>query len=484
MEKVKEIIPAEYAIQHSVFPINEGKNLIKIAVTDPPDSNLLREMEFLYEKKIIPVLWDEIKIKEAILQKYGIVDISDRDNFIFKEKYADVTQDHEPPGEDGSSTINWLNHLLSFAITRNASDIHIESYDHTTRVRLRIDGKMMEYNNPVNSRKQAIISRLKIVANMDIAEKRRPQDGRIQMTNSHRNVDIRVSTMPTDFGEKIVLRILDKSSLNLSLNALGFDPQVLSIFEKILNLSHGLILVTGPTGSGKTTTLYSALNFLNKVNVNIQTIEDPIEYSLTGINQTQVNPQIDLSFANLLRTVLRQDPDIIMVGEIRDSETARIAVQAALTGHLVLSTIHTNDAASTIIRLIEIGIEPFLVASALKLVLAQRLVRKICPNCRIEEHRTAGYFKEHQLPEELNKYTFYTGPGCRECQGIGYAGREAIVEYVAVNDEFAELISRAPQVYELRSLANSRGLSSLQEAGLRKCLAGITSLDEIIYHSL
>jgi type IV pilus assembly protein PilB len=300
------------------------------------------------------------------------------------------------------------------------------------------------------------------------------------MKSGDKTVDIRVSTLSTDFGEKVVLRILDRSSLKLSLDVLGFEKKVLADFKKVLKMPYGMVLATGPTGSGKTTTLYAALNFLNKADVNIITIEDPIEYNLPGINQTMVKPEIGLTFAGILRTVLRQDPNIIMVGEIRDSETAEIAVRSALTGHLVLSTLHTNDAISTIVRLIDMGVEPFLVANSLKMVIAQRLIRKICPKCRTEDKEALTQFQHYNLPAELKEITHYKGARCQYCNQTGFSGREAIIEHLIIDDEFARLILNNADISQLRAFAKSKNLMTLKEAGFQKIVEGKTTLSETI----
>jgi type IV pilus assembly protein PilB len=372
--------------------------------------------------------------------------------------------------------VHQVNTIIGHAVDLNASDIHIEIYENIFRVRYRIDGILMEAANLSPYQKDAIVSRIKIMANLDIAEKRRPQDGRVRFNKDGEDIDLRVSTLPTGYGEKIVLRILDKTALNLNLEHLGFDDDDIQIFRKNIHLPYGMILVTGPTGSGKTTTLYGALSELNSENVNITTIEDPVEYDLVGINQTQVNSDISLTFSEILRSILRQDPNIIMVGEIRDRETAEIATRAALTGHMVLSTLHTNDAPSAITRLIDLGVEPFLVSSCIRMVVAQRLVRKVCGNCSVEKAIDFTN-KDHVngLKKELTE-----GEGCEKCNGTGYKGRLALFEILEVNSHISELISEGAGQGSIKREAVDNGMKSLREAGLQKINLGQTTLQEVL----
>ena len=484
MEQIYRIITAQYALKNKIVPLQTEDGFIRIAALDDAAGDLLNELQFLLNKKVRFEKWTEEEIVQEIHRRYRIVnervEPEEDHSFEFLEKRPETLEEKAIPKIEDHSVIRLVNNLISDAIRKKASDIHIESFEENFRVRFRIDGKLIEAQKLPRIKKQAIISRIKIMADMDIAEKRRPQDGRIRMQNGKKAIDIRASTLPTDFGEKIVLRILDKSSVNLSLDCLGFENDVLANFKRILQLPYGMILVTGPTGSGKTTTLYSALNYLNKPDVNIITIEDPIEYNLDGINQTMVKPEIGLSFANVLRTILRQDPNIIMVGEIRDSETAEIAIRAALTGHLVLSTLHTNDAISTIIRLMDMGIEPFLLSSSLKLIIAQRLVRKICPYCKKKENVDEKLLKNYHLRENMEAVTFYSGAGCKNCFETGYSGREAIIEHLIVDEDVSGLILKGASFVELKNLAGSKGLISLKEAALNKARAGVTSLSEVI----
>ncbi|RQW06669.1 MAG: type II/IV secretion system protein, partial [Calditrichaeota bacterium] len=378
MVEILKLLPADYALRNGFSPVEVTRGRLKIAVSNQNYQNLIDEIEFIVERTILVETKSREEVLGQIANLYGI----NLENWEEKgQEYLPVEKEHinlsdsDIFGDDKHSVVPFVNRLISEAIRERASDIHLERYEGIFRIRFRIDGALIEHLPPYSAYPEMIISRLKIMAGMDIAEKRRPQDGRIRMENHQSKIDLRVSTLPTEFGEKMVLRILNKQAVALSLDSLGFDKKLLADLTKVLNLPYGMILLTGPTGSGKTTTLYSALNFLNKTDVNIISIEDPIEYNLSGINQIRVRPDLNLNFAAILRTILRQDPDVIMVGEIRDTETAEIAVRAALTGHLVLSTLHTNDSLSTLIRLIDMGIDPFLIAHSLKMVIAQRLIR-------------------------------------------------------------------------------------------------------------
>jgi type IV pilus assembly protein PilB len=367
--------------------------------------------------------------------------------------------------------------LISDAVRLGASDIHVEPYEAYVRIRYRLDGMLQEVSRPSVGAGRTLISRLKIMADLDIAEKRRPQDGRIRVKEADRTIDIRVSTLPTDFGEKVVLRILDKSRLQLDLARLGFEEGDLKTFRKALKLPHGMILVTGPTGSGKTTTLYAALNYINSPGINITTIEDPIEYNLTGINQTHVRSDIGLSFAAALRSILRQDPNVVMVGEIRDGETAEIAVRAALTGHLVLSTLHTNDAASAITRLLDMGIEPFLVAASVKMILAQRLLRRICPDCKTTHAPTPEQIEELGIPGPAQ---FWRGAGCPRCGQTGFSGRLAVYEVLKIENGIAGQINRRAPSGEILEKAREKGFRSLREMALSAATQGMTTIEEVL----
>jgi type IV pilus assembly protein PilB len=378
--------------------------------------------------------------------------------------------------------VKLVNALLSDAIRKRASDIHIEPFERMLRVRFRIDGVLYEIMKPPLKLKNPLISRVKIMASLDIAERRLPQDGRIKLRlPGSKEMDFRVSVVPTIFGEKVVLRLLDKSSLQLDMTKLGFEDAALRDFKEAISRPHGMVLVTGPTGSGKTTTLYSALSELNRITDNISTVEDPVEYNLVGINQVQIHDDIGLSFAASLRSFLRQDPDVIMVGEIRDFETAEIAVKAALTGHLVLSTLHTNDAPSTINRLLNMGVEPFLVSSSLNLILAQRLARVICPRCKTEsEYPREALLEVGFMPEDLDGQKFYHGTGCDECSSTGFRGRVALYEVLPMREEIRDAVLVGASALEIKRKAISLGMQTLRAAGLHKAREGVTTVDEVV----
>lgn len=376
------------------------------------------------------------------------------------------------------SIIKQVESIIQKAIEIGVSDIHIEPFEKSYRLRYRLDGVLQEVAQLPVSQKDALVSRVKIMSNLDIAEKRRPQDGRIKVRSKKgSDIDLRVSILPTHYGEKVVMRILDKSHLDLNLEALGFDGEILSNFRKGISNPYGMILVTGPTGSGKTTSLYAALNELNSEEVNITTIEDPIEYNLEGINQTQVHEEIDLTFANVLRSILRQDPNIIMVGEIRDKETAEIAIRSALTGHLVFSTLHTNDAASAVSRLTDMGVEPFLVASSVRLIMAQRLVRKICLDCQVSYTPDPIMLKDLGL--EGVSFDYKKGEGCASCNGTGYKGRTALIELLVFDEVLASKIMENINSGELKEQAKNNGMITLREVGIQKIKAGLTTVEEI-----
>ncbi len=384
----------------------------------------------------------------------------------------------QPEGAGGSDPVRRVQGLIDLAIARGASDLHFEPHGDGITVRFRQDGVLRVVQEIGADTKAEVLSRLKVMASLDIAERRRPQDGRIRVTHMGKPVDVRVSTLPTDQGEKIVLRILDQSSVDLDLEKLGFGAERLATFERCFRLPYGMILITGPTGAGKSTTLYSVLKNLRSPEVNITTVEDPIEYRLTGIVQTAVKPEIDLTFAKALRSILRQDPNVIMVGEVRDLDTAQIAIRAALTGHLVLTTLHTNDAPSSTTRLVDMGIEPFLVSSAVNLVVAQRLVRRICPNCAEPDPTAEAVLR---LLEETNfEGGWLRGKGCSHCAHTGYKGRLGLFELMPLSEKLRGLIARNADSNEIRKLAVFEGMTSLRRDGVEKARAGITSLEEVL----
>ncbi|MCX7915523.1 MAG: GspE/PulE family protein, partial [Verrucomicrobiae bacterium] len=398
-----------------------------------------------------------------------------------KEQQEEINLDRLVESSEEGPVIKLVNLILVQAVKDRASDIHIEPFEKSVRLRYRIDGVLYDSAAPPKSLQAAIASRIKIMAHLDIAERRLPQDGRFRIKVAGREVDLRVSVLPTVHGEKIVMRVLDKSTLNTKLENIGMDEESLAKFRAAIDAPHGMILMTGPTGSGKTSTLYAVLSHLNQPDVNIVTVEDPVEYQMHGINQVQVKSDIGLTFAAGLRSILRQDPDIVMVGEIRDSETADIAVKAALTGHLVLSTLHTNDAPGAVARLIDMGIEPFLVSSSVLLVCAQRLVRKICPHCKEEFVLPPESIRQAGLKEaDVAGVTFYRGRGCGRCKDTGFLGRTAIHEVMVVSDAIREQILRDASAKVIRELAIREGMKSLRESGLQKAKQGITSVDEVL----
>ena len=501
-QTIIRLVPVEAARKHQVFPVQRSGATLKLATTDPTNMLALDDIRFMTGLNIEPVLASEASIAEAIERHYGSMEegerkkqIEDLVSFIDEEQAESVELEALEDGAlnlaalekaaEEAPVIRLVNYILMDAVKRGASDIHLESYEHEYRVRLRVDGILQEALSPPPRLRDAIISRVKIMAKLDIAEKRLPQDGRIMLKLLHegqkKQIDLRVSVLPTLHGEKIVMRLLDKENLRLDMTRLGFEPESLAKFQKAIFKPYGMVLVTGPTGSGKTNTLYSSISQLNKPETNILTAEDPVEFQLPGINQVQMKEQIGLNFATSLRAFLRQDPNIILVGEIRDFETAEIAIKAALTGHLVLSTLHTNDAPSTISRLMNMGIEPFLVATSVHLICAQRLVRRLCPECRVAENPGPKVLAEAGFtPEEARTAQIFTGKGCPACQDRGYKGRVGLYEVMEITDELRELILTGASAVELRRKALEQGMISLRRSGLIKVMAGMTSLEEVV----
>lgn len=484
-KSLHKIIPSQFSVENKILPLDIKNDSIKIAMIDPNNFQLIKDIMLITRKNVIPVKQADEDILKGISKLYDIPLNLHQEREQVKEfktvKKSIIQSNGIDKLKDDQSVIQNVNKIITDAINSGASDIHFEAFEKMFRVRFRKDGKLIEHQKLAIEKKYAYISRLKIMAELDIAEKRRPQDGRIRMMGGNKTVDIRVSTMPTDFGEKIVLRLLDKSSFKLDLDNIGFNDRMKEQFEQALQSAHGIILVTGPTGSGKTTTLYTALNYLNKPDVNILTIEDPIEYNLEGINQTHVRTDIGFTFAKALRSFLRQDPDIIMVGEIRDAETAEIAIRSALTGHLVLSTLHTNDAPTAVTRLIEMGIEPFLVASSLRMVMAQRLVRKICEKCKEEVKPEKRIIKLLNLDENAK---FFKGKGCDYCNQTGYSGRTAIIEMLQVTEAIADLIQNNANSAKIRKQAQTDGMLILREHAKLVAKNGTTSLEEVLKETL
>ncbi len=478
---VLKLVPRKTAVDLSVLPVSAENGTVVVAVAEDCRKDVIADVTFLLGKKVNPERHPRRELEKAIQRLYDVSPMEANRNATHETAEFVSIKEEERKVESVSdgSVVALVNQIISEAIRTGASDIHVEPYERRMRVRYRIDGVLHEFFQPAMEKAKPLISRLKIMADLDIAEKRRPQDGRIRVKEGERVIDIRVSTLPTDFGEKVVLRILDKSHLQLDLAKLGFEEKDLELFKRTVHLPYGMILVTGPTGSGKTTTLYAALNYINRPEVNITTIEDPIEYNLPGINQTHVRADIGVTFAAALRAILRQDPNVIMLGEIRDSETAEIAVRAALTGHLVFSTLHTNDAPSAVTRLIDMGTEPFLVASSVKMIIAQRLLRKLCDECKREVAPTTEQLT--QLGDAgMAGVNFYVSKGCSACNHFGYKGRTAVYEILPVHNELSGLIADGMGGEGLRQKAGTQGYLTLRQAAFIKAKRGETSLEEVI----
>ena len=520
-ESVIRLIPREVAEKYSVLPLSRVGATLTLAMVDPTNVFAMDDIKFMTGLNIEPVVVSEASVQEAISRYYSgsreielAKDYDENANsngnghleelpgssmtlesLDFEADGADALEVVEESDEidlsnltrmsEDAPVVRLVNVLLADSLQRGASDIHIEPYEKEMRIRFRIDGVLYDVMHPPLRLRDALISRIKILSKLDIAEKRLPQDGRIKIKlkvhGRSRELDFRVSTLPTLFGEKVVLRLLDKEKLMLDMTKLGFEPESLVKFQRNISKPYGMVLVTGPTGSGKTNTLYSALQALNTSETNIMTAEDPVEFNLPGINQVQMKEQIGLNFAAALRSFLRQDPNIVLVGEIRDFETAEIAIKAALTGHLVLSTLHTNDAPSTISRLMNMGIEPFLVATSVNLIQAQRLIRRICKDCKSEHHVPAEALVESGFSkEEAAQLKTYKGSGCQKCNNTGYKGRVGLYEVMEVTDEIRELILIGASALELRKRAIEDGMITLRESGLHKIRNGVTTLEEVV----
>ncbi len=489
-----KLVTRDVCERHKIVPISRAGSSLIVAMSDPTNLHALDDIKFLTGLNVEPVVASENSISQTIDKLFAsnssinvedlLSDIAmeDVEYAVGEEKESNVLE-LEKASED-APVVRLVNAVLIDAIKLGASDIHIEPYEKTYRIRYRVDGVLREHMSPPIRMKNAVSSRIKIMSNLDIAERRLPQDGRIKLKIAGgKEMDFRVSVLPTIWGEKICMRLLDKSNLQLDMTKLGFEKQALEWFMKAIHNPYGMCLVTGPTGSGKTTTLYSALAELNKISENISTAEDPVEYNLSGINQVQMHDDIGLNFAAALRSFLRQDPDIIMVGEIRDFETAEIGVKAALTGHMVLSTLHTNDAPSTISRLLNMGIEPFMVTAATNLILAQRLARRVCANCKAEVKVTDDLlreigFKDEEVAQANGR--LWKGAGCQTCNNTGYKGRVALYEVMPVWDQLKELILQGASTAELKAMAIKCGLRTLRMSGITKCLEGTTTTEEIV----
>jgi type IV pilus assembly protein PilB len=487
--KIIKLVPAEMATKSVVLPLKREGRTLTIAMADPTDHGLLEDLKFITRFDLFPVIAGEYTLRNLIEKHYESSD----------QQLQSLLKDMEESGEDleiveeqedeaatqaqidDAPVVKLINGLLTDAVKRGASDIHIEPFEHEIRVRYRIDGALLEIMKPPLKMKAALTSRVKILSQLNIAERRVPQDGRLKLKMGARVIDFRVSTLPVLFGEKIVLRILDKGNLTLDLTKFGFEEKAERDLMKAILNPYGMVLVTGPTGSGKTTTLYSALSRINTTEVNIMTAEDPVEYNLMGINQVLVRTEIGLTFAAALKAFLRQDPNIIMIGEIRDLETGGIAIKAALTGHLVLSTLHTNDAPSTITRMIDMGIEAFNVASAVNLVAAQRLVRRICKDCKVE-HK----YSDVELTalgtdlDRLRALKFMKGAGCDTCSGTGYKGRAGLYEVMAMSPELRRMVLRGASVADIQTQAVAEGMLTLRMDGMKKIERGVTTLEEVV----
>jgi type IV pilus assembly protein PilB len=524
-DPVLRLIPQEVAQKYSVIPLSRVGATLTLAMVDPTNVFAMDDIKFMTGLNVEPVVVAEVSIQQAIANYYGTsreielstvnvddavfeaVDVKTGNNGIThadlvsldtidfevgRTEDVEVVEDNEEIDlstlsrlSEDAPVVRLVNVLLVDALRRGASDIHVEPYEKELRIRFRIDGVLYDVMRPPLKLRDALISRVKIMSKLDISEKRLPQDGRIKIKVKvdarSRELDFRVSTLPTLFGEKVVLRLLDKENLMLDMQKLGFEPESLTKFKRNISKPYGMVLVTGPTGSGKTNTLYSALQSLNTVQTNIMTAEDPVEFNLMGINQVQMKEQIGLNFAAALRAFLRQDPNIVLVGEIRDFETAEIAIKAALTGHLVLSTLHTNDAPSTISRLMNMGIEPFLVATSVNLIQAQRLIRRICKDCKREESVPQEALIEVGFSaDEASKLKTFKGKGCSTCNNTGYKGRIGLYEVMEVTDEIRELILIGASALELRKKAIDDGMITLRESGLHKIRNGLTTLEEVV----
>jgi type IV pilus assembly protein PilB len=520
---VISLIPQEVASKHSVLPLSRVGATLTLAMVDPTNVFAMDDVKFMTGLNVEPVVVAEGSVQQAIAKYYGssreielatvtteelpktknngsnggitkddLVSLDSIDFDTSQSEDVEVVEDNEEIDlstlsriSEDAPVVRLTNVLLVDSLRRGASDIHIEPYEKELRIRFRIDGVLYDVMHPPLKMRDALISRIKIMSKLDISEKRLPQDGRIKIKvkvdSRSRELDFRVSTLPTLFGEKVVLRLLDKQNLMLDMTKLGFEPESLTKFKRNISKPYGMVLVTGPTGSGKTNTLYSALQSLNTVETNIMTAEDPVEFNLAGINQVQMKEQIGLNFAAALRSFLRQDPNIVLVGEIRDFETAEIAIKAALTGHLVLSTLHTNDAPSTISRLMNMGIEPFLVATSVNLIQAQRLIRRVCKDCKQEHAMPAEALIEVGFTiEEAKTMKTFKGTGCATCNNTGYKGRIGLYEVMEITDELRELILIGASALELRKKAVDDGMITLRESGLHKIRAGVTTLEEVV----
>lgn len=491
---VIELVPESVARENIVIPLSQENGMLKIVISDPSDLATQEKLQFILNKDIRSVLASREQIVDAINRHYGQSETESVDSMLqeFTDTQIDFTATEAAAnalmGDENSDApvVKLVNLMIQEAVSLRASDIHVEPFADRIRIRYRIDGVLVERDSPPRRLLAAMVSRIKILGNIDISEKRRPQDGRIKMAIGGNHFDMRVSVLPTNHGQSVVMRILDRTNIQVSIKDLGFGEDNYKRFQNIIKRPNGIFLVTGPTGSGKTTTLYAALNELNRPDRKIITAEDPVEYYLPGINQVEVRHNIGLDFARIIRAMLRQAPNIILVGEIRDLETAEIAIQASLTGHLVFSTLHTNDAPSALTRLADIGVQPFLVASSIIAVMAQRLVRTVCPKCKEKDQPPASEIRAAGLtPQQVQQGNFMRGRGCSYCNHTGYRGRRAIFELMRMNSAIREMTFRGEPTQVIRRQARLHGMSTLLEDGVNKALAGLTTLDEVLsiaYH--
>jgi type IV pilus assembly protein PilB len=487
---VLEIVPQTMADIYKIMPVSLKNNVLTVAMADPQNVAALDDLRNFLGYDVRGAVSNLQDVEQAVTRYYAdkedsIEQVIDqlREAGLDKDVNEDVPFDLASDEEIASAAPvrKLLNMVLLLAIKDQASDIHFEPFEDEFKIRVRADGVLYEMVPPPRHLANAITTRIKVMAELDIAERRLPQDGRIELNVGGNSVDLRVSVLPTMFGESVVMRILDRTVVQLDLNKIGMDATILRRFRQIIRNPNGIVLVTGPTGSGKTTTLYSALNELNEISTKVITTEDPIEYEIDGLLQIPVNPDIEVTFANVLRAILRHDPDIILVGEIRDYETAEIAIQSALTGHLVFSTLHTNDAPTAITRLRDMGVQPFLITATLEAILAQRLVRKICTECRTEFEPSDELLMELQLPiEQARQYSFYYGKGCARCNNSGYKGRTGIYELLEITDDVRDMITSDASVDDVRNFARTQGMTTLREAGLKLIFDGVTTIDEVV----
>ena len=492
--KILKLVPSELAARHGLLPLKRDGRTLTVAVADPTNQEILEDLKFITRYDIFPVLAGEATLRAVIEKGYDTGDMALAMDSLLKdiagaEGDVEVVEDEEDEmsaaalaaAVDDAPVVKLINAILTDAVKRGASDIHFESFEHELRVRYRIDGALQEVMKPPPKLKAALISRFKIMSQLNIAERRVPQDGRIKLKIGNKVIDYRVSTLPTLFGEKVVLRILDKGNLTLDLEKFGLEPRSEKEMMSAIMNPYGMVLVTGPTGSGKTTTLYSALNELNSPVYNIVTVEDPVEFQIPGINQVPVRKEIGLTFANALRSILRQDPDIVMIGEIRDTETAEIAVESALTGHQVLSTMHCNDAPGAITRLDDMGIAPFLISSSVILACAQRLMRRICSHCKEPVTYPAKMFQDLAIdPSVFDGVTLYRGRGCDRCKNTGYTGRLAIIEAMTVTDEIRKLVIARGSSRDMSKVALGQGMRTLRMVALDRVRDGLSTLEQVL----